>query len=460
MTFTILFVASYPDIAIGYSKVANFISNTLADVEAVRLVYFGFSNFPGKKIQRYIHPKISMIDVLHVEQSRKNESYDVYGTNIFIDTINNVKLDLIFIYNDIIVTSRLMNTIINYRNNHRHNPDKPALPPFKLYTYLDLVYDYERPEFLNHVFRNSDKIILFTDYWREHLVSQGFPKEKMEVLYHTYDGQVRQESQIPTVADAKQQMGLPPDSFIVLNANRNCYRKAIDISITAFLLFLKDQQMNPAIYLLLRMSLEEAHGYKIRNVIQTECIRLGMDYDTVVNHHIRTIDRKDELSDERMSLLYEACDVGLNTCIGEGFGLCNMEHGIAGKPQIVSKVGGLRDIFQGLADTLIEPRTSYHISNQNDEHNGIVYVCDAADVAAALKKVYANYALYAGQFAAFSVSAKKKYAVEAVKEQLLQIVFPNASVRTTVMELSVQLRGLITTIHGICSLLEKIEGET
>jgi glycosyltransferase involved in cell wall biosynthesis len=458
MTYTILFVASYPDIAIGYSKVANFISNTLAAVESVHLVYFGFSNFPGaKKIQRRIDPNITLIDVLQEEQSRNAASYDVYGTNIFVDTINRVKPDLIFIYNDIIVASRLMNTIINYRND----PANPALPPFKVHTYLDLVYDYERPEFLEHVFRNSDKVILFTDYWREHLTKMGFPKEKMSVLYHSYEGggggggSSGQET-----VEAKRLMGLPTNSFIVLNANRNCYRKAIDITITAFLIFLKDQQMNPAIYLLLRMSLEEAHGYKIRSVIQTECIRLGLDYDAVINHHILTIDRKDELSDERMALLYAACDVGLNTCIGEGFGLCNMEHGIAGKPQIVSKVGGLRDIFEGLTDdTLIEPRASYHISNQNDEHNGIVYVCGAADFAAALKKVYANYALYAEQFAAFSVSAKKKYGVEVVKEQLLQIVAPR-SVRATVMELSAELRRLMQNIHGICNLLEKIEGDS
>jgi len=456
MTYTILFVASYPDIAIGYSKVANFISNTLADVESVRLVYFGLSNFPGNKIQRRIHPNITMIDVLHVEQSRNSDSYDVYGTNIFIDTINHVRPDLIFIYNDIIVTSRLMNTIINYRNA----PSNPALPPFKIYTYLDLVYDYERPEFLNHVFRNSDKVIVFTDYWLDHLTTMGFPKEKMSVLYHSYEGS-------PCVsADAKQRMGLPADSFIVLNANRNCYRKAIDITIAAFLIFLKEQKMNPAIYLLLRMSLDEPAGYKIRSVIQTECIRRGMDFDAVINHHILTIDRKDELSDERMTLLYAACDVGMNTCIGEGFGLCNMEHGMAGKPQIVSKVGGLSDIFLGLTDTLIEPRTSYHISNQNDEHNGIVYVCDAVDFAAALKNVYSNYALYAEQFDEFSVSAKKKYAVEDVKEQLLRIIDPcpgnscereDCNVRATVMGLTTELRSLMKTINGICSLLEKVE---
>jgi len=429
MTYTILFAASYPDLAIGYSKVAHFLSNTLAEMESVKLIYFGFSNFPGsKKIQRYIHPDITFIDVFQEETARQTGIVDYYGTNIFIDTLNRVKPDLVLIYNDIIVTSRLMNTLIEYRKKYIQN--------FKVYSYLDLVYDYERPEFLNHVFQNSDKVILFTDYWLNHLASMNFPKEKMAVLYHSYGSEsgtqlsakIKQKlMDRRTVDDAKRSLGLPADSFIILNANRNAYRKANDISIRAFLLFLKDQNMNPALYLLLRTSADEKTGYKLLNVIQSECIRIGLEYDHIVKHHILLIDRHNELSDANMSMLYSACDVGINTCIGEGFGLCNMEHGIAGKPQIVSNVGGLRDIFtccQGLTDTLIEPRTSYHISNQNDEHNGVVYVCDAEDIATALRKVYTNYPLYVEQYAVFSEAARGKYAIDAVKKQLFDIVSP------------------------------------
>ena len=423
MTYTILFVGTVPDIAIGYSKVASFITNTLAEMDSVKVVHFGFSRFDGsERLQRYAHPNITVIDVVKEEMSRYPTSFDLYGTNIFIDTLTSVNPNLVFFYNDIIVISRLMNKLVEYHKTHSKR--------YKYYTYLDLVYDYERPEFLNHVIRNSDKMILFTDYWRDHLVSMKFPKEKMSVLYHTYDKVFLKD--VVDTAEAKRKLGVPADSFIILNANRNTYRKAIDITIAAFLMFLKEHAMDPKLFLFLHMSMNEMTGYKIHSVIHTECIRLGLDYDTVVQKHILTMGDNRKLSDEEMTNLYYAADVGINTCIGEGFGLCNMEHGIMGKPQIVSNVGAFKDIFQHLtADTCIKPRTSYHISNQNDEHNGIVYVCDAADVAASLKKVYGNYAHYVEQFAEFSRYAKEKYAVDVVKKQLQDIIMSSRTEHLT-----------------------------
>jgi D-inositol-3-phosphate glycosyltransferase len=82
--------------------------------------------------------------------------------------------------------------------------------------------------------------------------------------------------------------------------------------------------------------------------------------------------------------LYNAADVGLNTCIGEGFGLCNMEHAALGRPQIVSKVGGLADIFADGGAILVEPRTWIRAATCLDEHSGDLGICDAVDYAAAM----------------------------------------------------------------------------
>jgi hypothetical protein len=114
----------------------------------------------------------------------------------------------------------------------------------------------------------------------------------------------------------------------------------------------------------------------------------------------------------------------MNTCIGEGFGLCNVEHGILGKPQVVSKVASLADIFSEMTDTNITPRTSYHVSNTQDFHNGVAYVCDATDVALGLTKVYENYDFYCKQFAKFRETALVKYSEDTVKTKLIQIMTP------------------------------------
>jgi glycosyltransferase involved in cell wall biosynthesis len=44
--------------------------------------------------------------------------------------------------------------------------------------------------------------------------------------------------------------------------------------------------------------------------------------------------------------IYNACDVGINTSVGEGFSLTNMEHAITGAPQIVPNHSALHEIYQ------------------------------------------------------------------------------------------------------------------
>jgi glycosyltransferase involved in cell wall biosynthesis len=43
--------------------------------------------------------------------------------------------------------------------------------------------------------------------------------------------------------------------------------------------------------------------------------------------------------------VYNACDVGVNTCIGEGWGLVNTEHAATGVAQLVPDHTSLKEIF-------------------------------------------------------------------------------------------------------------------
>jgi glycosyltransferase involved in cell wall biosynthesis len=88
---------------------------------------------------------------------------------------------------------------------------------------------------------------------------------------------------------------LPPDSFIVLNANRNEPRKRIDITREGFARFAADKPANVFLHL---------HDGR------------GLD-DAELNH------------------LYNACDVGLNTASAEGWGMISFEHAATGAAQIV-----------------------------------------------------------------------------------------------------------------------------
>lgn len=367
----ILFVASYPNQPIGYSKVANKITNFLAE-KGADIHYLGFSNFPESAITRYIHPNIKFIDA--IAEEKKLETNELYGVNIIDREMRRIKPDILFIYNDIIVVCRLMNALLTYREEFKDT--------YKTYIYIDLVYDFERPTFIEHMDRNCDRIFVFSEHWKRNLEDSGVSPEKIEILYHGVDV-------LPYIdrTKARQQIGLSVDDFIVLNTNRNSYRKAWDITIGAFLIFLKKNEMDSRIKLYINCALKAASGYDILSVIKTECLRLKIDYSIVIKRHILHPSVPAKLEDSEMHLLYNACDVGINTCLGEGFGLCNVEHATLGVPQVVSKVGGLSDIFADRC-LCIEPAARLLASNLLDEHNGYLYVCSPEDFAEALDIYY------------------------------------------------------------------------
>jgi glycosyltransferase involved in cell wall biosynthesis len=64
------------------------------------------------------------------------------------------------------------------------------------------------------------------------------------------------------------------------------------------------------------------------------------------------------VGDAELNLLYNACDVGINTAMGEGFGLVSCEHGAAGAAQIVPDHTGCADLWRGRGE-LIPPARSY-----------------------------------------------------------------------------------------------------
>ena len=183
--------------------------------------------------------------------------------------------------------------------------------------------------------------------------------------------------------------GFGPDDFIVLNSNRNSYRKSIDITIESFLIFLKKNELNTKLKLFLNLNLNTSE-YNIIELIKVIALKLNIDYIQILNNHIFIRNKTTYLSDAELNILYNSCDVGINTCIGEGFGMCNLEHGVIGKPQIVSNVGGLGDIFTNDYATLINPVAEFYISDSIDYHGGYAKVSTPTDFANALDKYYHN----------------------------------------------------------------------
>jgi glycosyltransferase involved in cell wall biosynthesis len=410
----ILFFATYPTQPTGYARIGNILTNYLANA-GHDVHYVGISHFKEQAIQRAIHPFIHLIDAL---AERKEGSTEMYGVDIMCDKINQIKPDLVFIYNDMLVINRILNEFITT------NIEKS----FKLCIYLDLVYDYQRLLYFKNITVWADLLFVFSDCWKQNLLTMGLPAEKIAVLPHGFDTDLFQPLD---TALAKQNMGFAPDDFVVLNTNRNAYRKAHDITIEAFLKFLKKRDYAPNIKLFLNLVQESLQGYSILDLIKIVCLKNEVDYEKTVLNHIFVRPSHLFLSDEKLNMLYNACDVGINSCLGEGFGLCNLEHACMGKPQIVSAVGALVDIFTPEYATLIKPKVDLYLAPMFEDHQGYIHICDSSDFAEALEKYYDNRVLGFCHGTLAQDTLTKKYEWETILKDLNAKLLQQVSITLT-----------------------------
>ncbi|WP_271766487.1 glycosyltransferase family 4 protein [Aquimarina algiphila] len=114
------------------------------------------------------------------------------------------------------------------------------------------------------------------------------------------------------------------DAFIFLNANRNTSRKRIDLTIEAFAKFNRKQKEKAYLYLHTEIT---NSGVDLLRKINELGIRDQVILSEKGKNHVA--------ANKHMNLIYNACDVGLNTCLGEGWGLIAFEHAAVGKPQIL-----------------------------------------------------------------------------------------------------------------------------
>lgn len=152
-------------------------------------------------------------------------------------------------------------------------------------------------------------------------------------------------------ADAKRKVfaGLedPENSFIVLNASRPDKRKRIDLTIAGFARFAAGKPAN------VRLCLHHAIMGEQEDHIRSLIAQPGLKGRVYLNPLAGGV-----VGDRELNLLYNACDVGINTSMGEGWGLVSFEHGAAGAAQIVPDHSACAEIWSGRAE-MIQPARRY-----------------------------------------------------------------------------------------------------
>jgi D-inositol-3-phosphate glycosyltransferase len=121
---------------------------------------------------------------------------------------------------------------------------------------------------------------------------------------------------------------LPEDAFIILNSNKPFYRKGIEATLAAFKSF-SSQHTNAYLHLHIGSVSLSSYEYMMKSVNE-----YSLNEHVIVTYS--TYPGKAH-SDEWMNALYNACNIGLSTSCGEGWGLGIFEHAATGAPVIVPR---------------------------------------------------------------------------------------------------------------------------
>ena len=105
------------------------------------------------------------------------------------------------------------------------------------------------------------------------------------------------------------------------------HRKRLDITLKGFAQFAEGKPENVFIYLH-QTSTDDYTNQRMRRLV----VSFGLEKRVLIN--VLNVNGE-SLTEQQINLLYNACDVGINTSMGEGWGLISFEHGATGAAQIV-----------------------------------------------------------------------------------------------------------------------------
>lgn len=379
----VLFCGTYPiGQSNGYSRVVYYISRYLGLKDDIELTIYGFQNYnqtSGSVSRNDIPKNVILHDALAAEQPRRNG----FGELEIGKYILAHPQDIVIIFNDMIITSAIVQNIVQ------------VVPPnvrqtFQLVSYMDQVYPYQKKCFmqlLNHFF---DRVVTFTPYWMDVARSLGLNESiQTDFFPHGFDPQ--RVFPVPR-SIARQYFNLDPNACIVLNLNRNQPRKRWDLTMMVLAEAIAQHQTlkksDPTVRpLKLLVGAPLAGVWDLFEILESELRRKGLS-PALGKEYILTIARPQMLSDREINILYNACDIGLNTCEGEGFGLCQFEHAALGCPQIAGNIGGFREFLNNDMSIVLDPIHRYYIDKQRDSIGGIAEVCDVKQFADGIMKYF------------------------------------------------------------------------
>lgn len=366
----VLLFATHPSSSNGYSKVAYELANFIAQKPNIQLTYYGFQNFQrnaNHDKERKLPDNVQVYDAYANEKQRGLG----FGFDEVTEFVTMNKPDVCIIYNDMVVISNIVDKLKAVENRK-----------FKIIAYVDQVYLCQKKEFITRLNNDVDYVICFSKFWEDCIKGQGLTVPT-GILEHGFNPTMH--FPVPKKI-ARLYFNLKQDDFIVINANRNQPRKRLDIMMMAFAEVVSHHMGEP---IKLLIATAPTGAWNLMEIYERELKLRGVTLEEGLKHII-FIDNPQALTDEDMNILFNTADVGINTAMGEGWGLCNFEAGAIGIPQIVPAIGGFHDFFDHHNAQLIQPKIKLYTDMTIDGCPGCAEVCDSADFAEAIERYYAD----------------------------------------------------------------------
>jgi len=260
---------------------------------------------------------------------------DPFGSHRIAELVQRIKPDLVWVTNDFWISINLWDHLKKVR-------EKIAFK-FFCYTPIDSYGIY--PETMPPA-QEWDGLATYTQFGAEELRKAGYEKH-IDIVGHGTDF----SKFFPLdQKECRQALGVPEDAFIVFNGTRNQPRKRIDLTIKGFIQFALDK---PDARLWLHMGQKDM-GWDLVPLFKR--VARDMGYDSVGKLILTNpaFSTENCLPIEQLNQVYNAVDIGVNTCIGEGWGLVNTEHAATGVAQLVPDHTSLREIFHDVPRISVE----------------------------------------------------------------------------------------------------------
>jgi D-inositol-3-phosphate glycosyltransferase len=322
-------------------------------------------------VHQYVIHRRTELDPEPWPQHRNDAEGDPHGVTCLRRLLGELRPDIVLIVHDTYLHQLLRRAL------------EGADPRPRVVVYAPIEGPVIRPERLAHL-AGVDRFVLYHDAARDAVADAfarlGIAPPPLEVIPHGLDAD--RFRPIAGGRRAARALLFPDrpelaDAFLVLNANRNTARKRPDLTLEAFARFARDK---PDARLYLHMAMRE-RGPSLHEL----AAGLGIADKLLVT---TAGDTHPEVSDERLNLIYNACDAGVNASTSEGWGLVAFEHAATGAAQVLPRHSAHAALWEGAA-VLVDPAAT-----GSDPLDFVSHAIVApADLAAALEPLYRDRAL-------------------------------------------------------------------